>query len=203
MKYRGLPDNPTADPDIFLPFSDRIRNVAILIRSSATPSSLGDAARTAIHEISASIPIYEVSTMSERVGQAIEQSRFASWMMAVFAGLALLLASIGLYGVMSYTVRLRTRELGVRIAIGASPGTVAGEVVGEGMLLVAIGIALGIAASLALTRLLSTLLFGVGAMDPPTFAFVALALAFVALLACYLPARRASRIDPVSALRSE
>jgi putative ABC transport system permease protein len=203
MKYRGLPDNPTADPDIFLPFSDRIRNVAILIRSSATPSSLGDAARTAIHEISPSIPTYEVSTMSERVGQAIERSRFASWMMTVFAGLALVLASIGLYGVMSYSVRLRTRELGVRIAIGARPSTVAGAVVRDGMLLVVIGIAIGIAAALGLTRLLNTLLFGVGAMDPPTIVGVAVLLAFVALIACYLPARKASRIDPVAALRSE
>jgi putative ABC transport system permease protein len=203
MKYRGLPDNPTADPDIFLPFSERRRSVAILIRSSSDPSTLGDAARAAVHEISPSIPIYGVSTMSERVSQAIERSRFAGWMMAVFAGLALTLASIGLYGVMAYTVRLRTREIGVRIAIGATPGAVARAIVRDGMLLAVIGIALGIAASLALTRLLDTLLFGVGAMDAPTFALVALALGLVALLACYLPARRASRTDAIIALRSE
>jgi putative ABC transport system permease protein len=203
MKYRGLPDNPTADPDVFVPFNDRRRNVIILIRSSMDASSLAGAARAAVHEVDPSIPIYEATTMSDRVAQAIEQSRFAGWMMTVFAGLALTLASIGLYGVMAYTVRLRTRELGVRIAIGASPGAVTGAVLREGMLLVGIGIAIGIASAIALTRLLNTLLFGVGAMDPLTFGGVAVVLAGVALVACYVPARRASRIDPVTALRWE
>jgi putative ABC transport system permease protein len=203
MKYRGLPDNPTADPDVFVPFNDRRRNMFVVIRSGTDPANLAAAARATVHDIDPSIPIFEVSTMSERVARAIEQSRFAGWMMTVFAGLALTLASIGLYGVMAYTVRLRTRELGVRIAVGASPGTVALAVVRGAMILVAIGIAIGIAAALALTRLLNTLLFGVGAMDVPTFAGVALVLAVVALVACYLPARRASRIDPVAALCSE
>jgi len=203
MKYRGLPDNPTADPDVFVPFNDRRRSMFIVVRSATDPSNLAAAARATIHDIDPSIPIFEVSTMSERVARAIEQSRFAGWMMTVFAGLALTLASIGLYGVMAYTVRLRTRELGVRIAMGASPGTVAVAVVRSGMILVTIGIAIGIAAALGLTRVLNTLLFGVGSTDPPTFAAVALVLAVVALVACYLPARRASRIDPVAALRSE
>jgi putative ABC transport system permease protein len=203
MKYRGLPDNPTADPDVFVPFNDLRRNMFIVLRSGTDPSNLAAAARATVHDADPSIPIFEVSTMSERVARAIEQSRFAGWMMTVFAGLALTLASIGLYGVMAYTVRLRTRELGVRIAMGASPGTVAVAVVRGDMTLVAIGIAIGIASGLALTRVLNTLLFGVGATDPLTFAGVALVLAVVALVACYLPARRASRIDPVTALRSE
>jgi putative ABC transport system permease protein len=203
MKYRGLPDNPTADPDVFVPFNDRRRNMFIVIRSATDPSNLAAAARATVHDIDPSIPIFEVSTMSERVARAIEQSRFAGWMMTVFAGLALALASIGLYGVMAYTVRLRTRELGVRIAMGASPGALAAAVVRGGMTLVAIGIALGIAAALGLTRVLNTLLFGVGPADPLTFAGVAVVLAMVALVACYLPARRASRIDPVTALRCE
>ena len=203
MKYRGLPENPTADPDVFAPFNDRRRNMFIVIRSATDPSNLAAAARATVHDIDPSIPVYEVSTMSERVAGAIEQSKFAGWMMTIFAALALALASIGLYGVMAYTVRLRTRELGVRIAIGAGPGAVAGGVVRGGMTLAAIGIAIGIAAALALTRLLNTLLFGVGTTDPPTFAAVAVVLAIVALVACYFPARRASRIDPVRALRCE
>lgn len=203
MKYRGLPANPTADPDIFFPFSDRQRNVAILIRSAIDPSSLGRAVRATVRELDPAIPVYEVATMSDRFARAIERSRFASWMMGVFAVLALTLASIGLYGVMSYSVRRRTRELGVRIAIGASPKEVAGMVVRRGMILAAIGLALGVTASFALTRLLDTMLFGVNSADPLTFALVGLLLATVALIASYLPARRASHIDPLAALRHE
>jgi putative ABC transport system permease protein len=203
MKYRGLPENPTADPDIFLPFSDRQRNVAILIRSSRDPLGLAAAAREAAREIDPSITVYEVATMSERVGRAIERSRFAGWMMTIFAGLALTLASVGLYGLMAYTVRRQTREIGVRIALGARPGDVAGMVVRRGMALVSVGMGVGLVAALALTRLLQTLLFEVSAVDPITFLAVAAALGAVALIACYIPARRAARIDPVTALRHE
>lgn len=203
MKYRGLPANPTADPDIFLPFSDRQRNVAILIRSLLDPSKLTGAVRAAVREVDPSIPVYEIATMDDRVRRGIERSRFASWMMAVFAALALTLSAIGLYGLLAYTVRRRTRELGIRMAIGASPGEVAGMVVRRGMILVALGIGIGIACALGLTRVLETLLFGISPADPTTFLGVPIVLAGVALIACYLPARRASRIDPVTALRHE
>ena len=203
MKYRDLPENPTSDPDIFLPFGDGRRNIAILIRSSQDPTKLAAAARDAVREIDPSILIYEVSTTTERFNKAIERPRFAGWMMTVFAGLALLLASVGLYGVMSYSVKRRTRELGVRIAIGASPGDVTSMVVSSGMILVGIGIAIGIGSALLLTGLLKALLFGIGATDPLTFISVAATLAAVAFPACYIPARRASRIDPITALRYE
>jgi putative ABC transport system permease protein len=186
-----------------VPFSDRQRNVAVIIRSSLDASNLTAAVRSAAREIDPSIVTYEVATMSQRVSRAIERTRFASWMMALFAGLALTLASIGLYGVMAYTVRRRTRELGVRIALGASPGEVAAMVVRRGMLLVAIGISLGFIAALALTRILNTLLFGVSSLDPLTFLGVAAILGSVALAACCIPARRASRIDPIHALRQD
>ena len=201
IKYRGLPENPTADPDVFLPFSDRQRQVAILIRSSRDPSGLTAATRAVAHEVDPSITIYEVATRAERVSRAIERSKFAGWMMTIFAGLALLLASVGLYGVMAYTVRRQTREIGVRIALGASPGDVVGMVVRKGMALVSIGTGIGLTAALALTRLLHSLLFEVSAVDPLTFLGVAAALGVVALIACYVPARRTARSDPVTALR--
>jgi putative ABC transport system permease protein len=147
--------------------------------------------------------VYQVATMSERLSRAIERSRFSSWMMGVFAALALTLASIGLYGLMAYTVRQRTREFGIRIAMGATTGEVAGMVVRKGMLLVAAGITIGVILAGVMARLLGALLFGISDTDPRTFLVVGAILAAVALVACYLPARRASRVDPTTALRYE
>ena len=131
------------------------------------------------------------------------QRRFTIVLLGIFAGTALLLAAIGLYGVISYSVAQRTRELGIRMALGAQRTDVLKLVVREGMTLVALGVAMGLAASIGLTRLISSLLFGVSATDPLTFAALAFALGAIALLACLLPARRASLIDPMIALRAE
>ena len=133
----------------------------------------------------------------------LRASEISSWMMGIFAVLALLLASIGLYAVMAYIVRQRTREFGIRIAVGATGGEVVSMTIREGMLLVTAGIAIGLILARVLTSALETLLFGISDTDAPTFIGVAVILSVVALSACYLPARRASRVDPVAALRHE
>ena len=161
MKYRGVPNNPTADPDVFLPFSERQRNIAILVRTSLDPKDLSGAVRAAIREVDPAIPVYNIATMSERVSRSIARSRFAGWAMTLFAALALALASIGLYGVMAYNVSRRTRELGVRIAVGASPHRVVGIVLGRGIGLAGVGLAIGMLGALGLARLLGTMLYGV------------------------------------------
>jgi len=137
--------------------------------------------------------------MSEWVGR----SRFNTLLLGLFAGLATLLSAVGIFGVMNYSVALRTRELGLRLAVGAQPRQVLLLVLKQGFLLTIVGVVLGLAAAFALTRLLSGLLFGVGAVDVTTFATISLLLVVVSLLACYLPARRAMRIDPLTALRYE
>jgi predicted permease len=202
VKYRGLPDNPTADPDLYLPFADRNALVGLVLRASVPPASLVASVRAAIHAADASIPIYAVAAMDELVGQQTAQSRFTMWLMGVFAAAALTLAAVGIYGVMSYLVTQRTREIGIRLALGAGGRDILRLVVGNGARLIGAGIVLGLVASFALQRLVASLLFGVTAADMSSGVAVAL-LATVALLACYLPALRATRVDPLNALRQE
>jgi putative ABC transport system permease protein len=202
MKYRGLPDNPTADPDIYLPFLDRNSQIALVLRTTAAPASLVSTVRAAIRGLDRTIAVYGVAPMDELVSAQTAQSRFTTWLMGVFAAAALLLAAIGIYGVMSYLVTQRTREIGIRLALGATPASVRRMIVGRGARLIGVGIAIGVAASFALVRFVSALLFGVDARDAATIVAVA-SLAIVALLACYVPAVRATRIDPLMALRYE
>ncbi|HEY2149753.1 MAG TPA: FtsX-like permease family protein, partial [Vicinamibacterales bacterium] len=144
-----------------------------------------------------------IRTMDEVVGRSIAERRFTMLLLATFAVVAVLLAAIGVYGVLAYLVSQRTQEIGVRLAIGATPGNVVGLFVREGAMLMAIGVACGLAGALLVTRALSTLLFGVTTTDPLTFAAVAVTLTIVALLASYVPARRAARVDPMTALRAD
>ena len=202
MKYRGLPENPTADPDIYLPFVERNSQYAFAVRTTVPPSSLVAPLRAIVRGADPSIPIYQVATMEEQIAGQTSQSRFTMWLMGVFAAVALSLSVIGIYGVMSYLVSQRTREIGIRLALGAGGGDILRLVVGNGARLIAGGILIGLVASFALQRLVSSLLFGVTAADAASAIAVAV-LAAVALLACYLPALRATRVDPLHALRYE
>ena len=159
--------------------------------------------RSAIHEVDKTIPIYNIATMSERIGAQTARNRFTSWLMGIFAAVALLLATVGVYGVMSYAVTRRTQEIGVRMALGAERSQVLLLIVGQGLPLILAGILVGLAASFGLTRLIATLLYGVTPTDAFTFASVTALLVSIALFACWLPALRASRVDALQALRHE
>jgi predicted permease len=203
LKYRRWPHNPTADPDLFQVFDERSRDFSVLVRTSLDPSAMALAVRNTLRQIEPSILIYDSATMEEFIAHETAGPRFTGWLMAIFAGIALALAVIGIYGVVSYSVSRRTREIGVRIALGANRPQVLRMIVGSGMGLVVIGLLLGTGAALALTRLIGTLLYGVTPSDPLTYGTAALTLASTALMACLIPAARAARIDPAVTLRNE
>jgi putative ABC transport system permease protein len=174
-----------------------------VVRSPAAPEQLIDAVRGKVAEIDPTLPLSGIRSMESVVSNSVSQPRLITQITGVFAGCALLLAAIGIYGVMAYTVSARKQELGIRVALGARPVDILRLVVGQGMRMTLIGVGLGVVVSLALTRLLASLLFGVRAGDPLVFGAAAIVLVGVALLACYLPARRASRVDPIIVLRSD
>jgi ABC-type antimicrobial peptide transport system permease subunit len=177
--------------------------MVLTLRAAGDPAALAPSARAAVRAVDPDMPVFRVATMNDVVDDTLVNRRFVMLILGLFAGIALVLAGVGLFGVLSYAVTQRTREIGVRMALGARAADVLGMVVRQGMKLTAIGLGVGVAAALAATRALSGLLFGVGAADPLTYAVLAAALAAVALLACWLPARRAARVDPMVALRSE
>jgi len=161
------------------------------------------AARNAIREIDSSLPVSAIKTMEYVLSTAQARPRFLTLLLTLFAGVALVLAAVGIYGVISYSVAQRTSEFGIRIAMGAAPKDVLGMVLGQGLMLGAIGVVLGAVGALALTRLIRGLLFGISSFDPVTFVVMAILLTGVTMAACWVPARRATRVDPMVALRYE
>jgi len=177
--------------------------ITLVVRSKGDPQKLEPELRNVLRSIDPQQPVSAVQTMEEAVSQSLGDRRFSLSLLGAFAGLALALALVGIYGVMSYTVAQRTREIGIRMALGAAHGRVLRLIVGQGLKLAGLGLAIGIGCALALSSVLRTLLFGVTATDPLTYATIALALGAVAVGACWLPARRAARVDPAIALRAE
>lgn len=192
-------------PTVYWPYPELAAYSAmtILVRTETMPLSIVPAVREAVAAIDKNEPVADVSSMDQLVSKSVSGSRFTMLLLVVFAMLALILAIIGIYGVMSYSVAQRTNEVGIRVALGAQRRDVLVLMLGQGMRLALAGIAIGIVAALALTRLLATFLFSVSATDPVTFAAVAVLLAIVALVACYIPAHRAMKVDPMIALRYE
>ena len=202
VKEAGL-DEPNP-PHIYMPLRQwPVGFMSIVVKTATAPPTLADAARTEVYAVDPNLPVSNVRTLDEIVARSISQPRFYMLLLAIFAGVALALAAIGIFGVLSYAVAQRTREIGIRMALGAQQHTVIGLVVREAMLLVAFGVASGTIAALVLSRTMTKMLFSVAPTDPATFAIVAAGLLAVALLASYLPARRATRVDPVVALRTE
>jgi len=201
-KFHGLSE--AASPAIYLPSGQApIPNGSILVRVTGDPAEFGPTLRRIVREIDSDVPLYAMESLNETLSHTTAQRRFTMLVLGVFAGVALLLAMVGVHGVLSYTVAQRTREIGIRMALGADRQSVRGLVMGQGARLVTAGLVLGVVGAFGGARLLSALLFGVHPNDPATFGAVAVGLGGVALLASWLPARRAMRVDPIVALREE
>jgi putative ABC transport system permease protein len=177
--------------------------MTVVVRTATSPLSLVPAIREALRQIDKDQPMAKIATMDQLVSDSVASSRFTMLLLSTFAGLAIVLACIGIYGLMAYSVAQRTHEIGIRLALGAQRRNVVRLIVGQGARLALTGVGIGLAGALLLTRLMSALLYGVSASDPLTFAAVAALLTSIALLACYIPARRAMQLDPLMALRYE
>jgi len=194
--------------EMYVPYrqADKVLPVlalSMVVRTTGDPLEMANSVRGIAHGIDANQPVTGIRTMEQNIAQSITGPQFRTVLLAIFAGIALVLAGIGIFGVMAYSVAQRTREIGVRMALGCSRGRVLRLILAEGARLTLLGVAIGIAATLLVTRYVSSLLFDVPPYDPITLAGVALGLVIVSLCACYLPARRATRVDPIIALRQD
>jgi len=203
VKYTGLDKPP--EPTMYTPYEQNLwwPTMHLLIRSSVDPRGLAQAVRAQVASLDPLLTISKVRTIDDLMGQSVAEPRFRTTLLGIFAGVGLLLAAVGIYGVLSYTVGQRIQEIGIRMALGARRRDVLSLVLGQGMALAGLGVAIGLGAALGLSRVLATLLFGVTPTDPTTFIAVPLVMTAAALLACYVPARRATRVDPMVALRTE
>jgi len=207
IKHRGL--DASDRPELYLPYRQplfsnwTVRPMQVVVRTAGDPLAAAATVRREIARLDPDQPISDVRTMDERIGRSLESRRFNMVLLAAFAALALALAAIGIYGIIAYAVTERTHEIGVRLALGAQRRDVLSMIVAQGMPMIAAGAAIGVVSALVVTRLMSSLLFGISAADPITFIAIPLLLAVVAFAACYVPARRATRVDPLVALRTE
>src|SRR6266480_409557 len=211
VKHFGLDAVERVEPQLYLPFNqapdDMLPFLAprmnLIIRTTADPLNITAAVRREVQALDPNQPVFNVSTMKQTLDQSLVTQRLSMTLLAFLATLALILAAVGIYGVMSYTVTQRQHEIGIRMAIGAQQRDVFKMVIGRGMILALIGVALGLAGAFGLTRLMATMLFGVAPTDTATFITIGLLLTVVALVACYVPSRRATKVDPMVALRYE
>jgi putative ABC transport system permease protein len=205
VKHFGL--NQDEQPAVYTPYAQLLqpwkRWMQVVVRSQGEPLTITNMVKAQIWKIDNQIPVTKVRTMTEVMAVSLAAQRFNMMLLGIFAGVALLLATVGIYGLMSYSITERTHEIGIRMALGAQTSDVLRMVVGQGLKLITVGVALGLVGAFALTRIMSSLLFGVRAVDPLTFAVVSVLLSMVALLAWYIPARRATKVDPMIALRYE
>jgi putative ABC transport system permease protein len=193
-----------APPEMYFPLRQQTQNtMALVVRTSADPRSLEESVRAQVAALDRDQPVFDIRTMDDLRSLSVIPQRIGGTLMAAFAGFALVLAAIGLFGVIAYAVSERTREIGIRMALGAKPREVFRLVVGQGMTLALIGLLVGLPLALGMGRAVAGLLYGVAPNDFRTFVSVALLLALVAFVACYIPARRAMRVDPIIALRYE
>jgi putative ABC transport system permease protein len=211
VKHFGLDAIERVQPQLYLPFNqapnEMLPSLAsrmnLIVRTTADPLNLTAAVRSQVQALEPNQPVFNVSTMEQTLDQSLVTQRLSMTLLAFLASLALILAAVGIYGVMSYAVTQRTHEIGIRMAIGAQRRDVFKMVIGRGMMLTLIGVAVGLVGAFALTRLMATMLYGVEPTDPPTFIFIGMLLTGVALIACYVPGRRATKVDPLVALRYE
>jgi putative ABC transport system permease protein len=211
VKHFGLDAVERVQPQLYLPFNQAPNDMLpflaprmnIIVRTTADPLNVTAAVRSQVQALDPNQPVYNVSTMERTLDQSLVTQRLSMTLLSFLAGLALILAAVGIYGVMSYTVTQRSHEIGIRMAIGAQRRDVFRMVIGRGMILTLIGVALGLVGAFALTRLMATMLYGVEPTDPATFVSIGILLIGVALVACYVPGRRATKVDPMVALRYE
>jgi putative ABC transport system permease protein len=202
VRYDSLTDE--AEPTVYFPHSELTYPfMTLVIRTNGDPEAMAPTVQREVRAIDSDQPVSDVRTMNQVMADTTARTRFNALLLGLFAGLAMLLAAVGIFGVMNYSVTLRTREIGLRMALGARQSQVLMLIMKQGLLLTLIGIGVGLAGALVLTRVMSGLLFGVDATDPATFTAIVLLLAVVSLIACYIPARRATRVDPMIALRYE